>query len=294
MLLAVVAAFGGSVAAHGQEHAHGGAAGTTAGAAGAKVDMSFDAFVPVHAEILAGESVQWSNGSFRAHTVAADDGSWDSGRLVSGDTFGHRFDTPGIVTYHCAIHAGMVGDIGVHQLLLDTPAAGAAPGRAYPLSGRSSLEAGTDVSIEADEGAGFREIGRSVVAMDGSISATITPRQTVALRVTAGAAASPPVQLLVFNRQISAKVSRRGANAVFSTSVMPASPGATVVVQLRLPERFGWWPVRSTRLDGASRTRIVVPLRRRVPARVLLTLPDGATVLASSGTLRVPAPSPDR
>jgi hypothetical protein len=92
---------------------------------------------------------------------------------------------------------------------------------------------------------------------------------------------------------VRATVARRGPNAVFSASVSPHSPGATVVVQLRLPERFGWWPVRTARLDRASRARIVVPMRRRVPARVLLTLPDGATVLASSGPLRVP-PAPAR
>ncbi len=58
-----------------------------------------------------------------------------------------------------------------------------------------------------------------------------------------------------------------------------------MVLQLRLPERFGWWPVRSARLGKDSRASLSVPLRRRVAARVVLTLPDRATVLAVSRTL---------
>jgi hypothetical protein len=67
---------------------------------------------------------------------------------------------------------------------------------------------------------------------------------------------------------------------------MPASPGQTVVLQLLLRHRFGWWPVRRAKLDERSRARFVFPLRHAPSARVLLTLPDGATRLASSGTLR--------
>jgi hypothetical protein len=62
-----------------------------------------------------------------------------------------------------------------------------------------------------------------------------------------------------------------------------------VVLQLHLPERFGWWPVRRARLDGSSRARFVVRTRRRVRARVVLTRPDGATPLALSRILRAAA-----
>jgi hypothetical protein len=116
----------------------------------------------------------------------------------------------------------------------------------------------------------------------------LTPRAPVALRAVAGGAESPPVSLLVLDRTIRATVARRGHGIVLDATVTPPSPGATVVAQLRLPHRFGWWPVGRARLDRASHARIVVALRRAVPARVLVTLPDGATPLASSGTLRVP------
>jgi hypothetical protein len=65
-------------------------------------------------------------------------------------------------------------------------------------------------------------------------------------------------------------------------TVTPAAPGSTVVLQLRLRERFGWWPTRTLRLDSKSHARFVIHRRSSAPARVVLTLPDGATVLATS------------
>jgi hypothetical protein len=64
--------------------------------------------------------------------------------------------------------------------------------------------------------------------------------------------------------------------------VTPAVPGGTVVLQLRLRERFGWWPTRTLRLDSRSHARFVIDRRVSAPARVALTLPDGGTVLATS------------
>jgi hypothetical protein len=59
------------------------------------------------------------------------------------------------------------------------------------------------------------------------------------------------------------------------------------VLQLFLHEHFGWWPVQRTTLDRASTARFALRLRRRVAARVVLTLPDGATPLATSATRRL-------
>jgi hypothetical protein len=70
--------------------------------------------------------------------------------------------------------------------------------------------------------------------------------------------------------------------------VDPASPHATVVLQLHLPERFGWWPVRTKRLGHDSRATFTVKVgRRRLRARAVLTLADGATPLARSDVFRV-------
>jgi len=46
------------------------------------VSIGFDAVAPQHLDVLLGDTVTWTNDSVRTHTVTADDGAFDSGRVV--------------------------------------------------------------------------------------------------------------------------------------------------------------------------------------------------------------------
>jgi hypothetical protein len=255
---------------------------------GSAVSIGFATYAPAALDVLVGEPVTWANDSVRAHTVTADDASFDSGRLISGQRFTRAFTAEGEVPYHCELHAGMVGTIGVHTLLLDVPRHAAAPGRAFPLTGRAALPQGTSVVIEADAGGGFAPVGQASVRADGSYATAVTPATSGRYRAVAGTAASPEVPLTVLDHRITLAVRRlAGGRVALSTRVTPAAPGGTVVLQLFLPEHFGWWPVRQLRLGRDSRAAVVLRLRRRVAARLLLTLPDGATPLAITPVRRV-------
>jgi plastocyanin len=258
------------------------------GAAAVPVSIGFDAVAPQHLDVLAGDTVTWTNDSVRTHTVTADDGSFDSGRLISDATYTRAFDAPGDTAYHCVIHPFIRGDVRASRLLLTPPAQPAASARPYPIAGRAALPAGSAVSIEADRGSGFTPVATTAVAADGTFTAALVPGTTATYRAVAGADASPPVTLLVLDRRLAVRVQReRGGRATVHATVSPASPGAAVVLQLFLPEHFGWWPVQRAKLDRASTARFALRVRRRVAARVLLTLPDGATPLAVSRTARV-------
>ena len=99
---------------------------------------------------------------------------------------------------------------------------------------------------------------------------------------------SPPVQLIVLDHTVTVSVRRRGPVSVVAAQVSPPDPGANVVLQLRLKDRFGWWPERFARLDAASRATFAIRAPVRIaPARVLLTLPDRATALAESPVVRL-------
>jgi plastocyanin len=266
------------------QHGAGEAAGPEA-----RASIGFDALTPVRLDVLRGDTVMWTNVSVRAHTVTADDGSFDSGRLPSRATFSHTFDTVGEAPYHCILHPFIRGAVGVHTVLLTPPAQAAASGRAFPLTGRAALPAGSTVGIEADRGAGFVPVTTAPVTADGTFAATVVPGTTATYRAVAGAETSPPVSLLVLDRSISIRTQRGRSRVIVRTTVTPAAAGAPVVLQLFLKDRFGWWPVQRGRLDRASATRFTLRLRRRVAVRVLLTLPDGATPLAVSRTVRVGA-----
>ena len=250
-----------------------------------EVGMSFNAFTPPRVDVVTGDVVRWENGSVRPHTVTADDGRFDSGRMASGTRFEQRVAAPGVLTYHCSLHAGMVGEIRAQDVLLRAPSAPATPGRPFPLGGRTALPAGTPLTIEAETGAGFAPVTTTPVGADGTFGATITPSTTTTYRAVAGDKASEPVQVLALDREVTASVRRHGRRVMVDVAVTPASPGQTVVLQLDLKRRFGWWPVQVARLDRRSRARFEMPLRSSPRARVLLTLPDRATTLASSGPL---------
>jgi plastocyanin len=251
------------------------------------VTVQFAAFAPPQIDVLAGDTVRWTNASIRVHTVTAVDGSFGSPRLVNGDMFEQRFDTPGNVAYYCTLHSFMRGEVAVHDLLLTPPTEPGAPGRSYVLRGRSSLAPGTTLSLEADSGSGFQHFASTAVAADGTITAEFAPRVSASYRVVSGADASPAVQLLVLDRKVAVTKSGTGRAVRVSANVTPASAGAPVVLQLRLPQHFGWWPVARATLDHRSVARFALKLRHRYPARVVLTLRDGATALAVSRTLHV-------
>ena len=86
------------------------------GASSPTVTLRGTAFNPAQLTVKAGQDVVWSwNDGGVAHTVTADDGTFDSGRMTSG-TYRHVFDHPGEFHYHCQIHPQqMMGTVVVTQ-----------------------------------------------------------------------------------------------------------------------------------------------------------------------------------
>jgi plastocyanin len=62
------------------------------------------AFNPYRVRVKAGTMVRWVNNGRILHTIAAEDGSWTSSRLVPLEAYGHTFDTPGEYTVICKDH----------------------------------------------------------------------------------------------------------------------------------------------------------------------------------------------
>ncbi len=70
-------------------------------------------FGPPEIRIRAGDTVRWVNEDPVAHTVTADDGTFDSDLLENGEGFSRRFDDPGRYPYHCTPHPFMSGVVVV-------------------------------------------------------------------------------------------------------------------------------------------------------------------------------------
>jgi hypothetical protein len=174
----------------------------------------------------------------------------------------------------------MRGEVDVYRVLLETPPAAATAGRPFTLRGRAALPVGASVPILAGDGT---TAATATVGAGGELAASVTATATSTYHAPEG----NTIQLGVLDRRVSASVARHGRRIAVAASVAPAAPGATVVLQLRLKERFGWWPVARAKLDARSRARFSLARRRGAVARVVLTLRDGATALAVSPPVRV-------
>jgi len=69
------------------------------------------AFAPYRARVKAGTLVTWRNNGRMVHTMVAEDGSWTTGPLQTGDVGGVMFDKPGTYTYICKEHPWAYGQL---------------------------------------------------------------------------------------------------------------------------------------------------------------------------------------
>ncbi len=247
------------------------------------VSIEQSAFTPPQIAALVGDTVSWRNGSLRDHTVTTADDSFGSlNHIAPGGFYSASFASAGAFPYYCTIHPGMKGEVDVFPVLLDGPSHAVSPGDQIPLTGRAMAGTST-VSIERDSGAGFAQVATAAVDGMGMYKADVPATTTAVYRAVGAAGASQTVQVVVVDRQI-----RLGAaRGLARVHVSPLDPGATVVLQVWLRERFGWFPVAQRKLDRHSNADFPIrhPGRR---ARAVLVLPDGYTPVAMSNALRLP------
>jgi plastocyanin len=94
-------------------------------------------FSPANVTVEPGTTVTWVNEGTVPHTVTSDDGQFDSGVLMPGDSYTVMFKGQGTITYHCMIHPSMTGSVTV-----GTPPAGGAGGQTMMMGQSAGMMAG--------------------------------------------------------------------------------------------------------------------------------------------------------
>jgi plastocyanin len=77
------------------------------------VNMIDNAYDPFDIEVRAGSSITWTNIGELPHTITARDESFDSGFLMTGESWTRQFDQVEVYEYFCTIHPEMVGRVTV-------------------------------------------------------------------------------------------------------------------------------------------------------------------------------------
>ena len=79
------------------------------------VHMRQQSFAPDKAVVRSGSTTLWTNDGTIPHSVAADDGRFDSGPLLPGQSFKWTASSVGNVAYHCIFHPSMKATLTVRQ-----------------------------------------------------------------------------------------------------------------------------------------------------------------------------------
>ncbi|HET8741985.1 MAG TPA: cupredoxin domain-containing protein [Gaiella sp.] len=250
----------------------------------AEVAIQFAAYGPEQLDVLPGQTVKWTNVSQRTHTVTAYDGLFDSGDVTSGHRFAFRFTNTGTYEYHCTIHPSIVGEIDVRRLILDgLPTAAVPVGTPVEFDGRTATPARPVLIERRLENGSFETLAHVRAGENGTWQTTIDARATGDYRARSGSDSSESRRLLVSTRKVHVDATRGG----LSVRVTPAAPYAAYLVERRLRERFGWWPVARGELDYVSGSTVRVR-RRPAVVRVVLVDKDGWTPLAKSRPVHLP------
>ena len=106
---------------------------STPATAQSTVNVTIDnySFSPPSLVVVIGinSSVTWTNQqSGIVHTVTANDSSWGSGNLTTGQTYSHTFNTAGTFSYHCSNHPYMHAIIKVEGASSTQTASGTSGG----------------------------------------------------------------------------------------------------------------------------------------------------------------------
>jgi plastocyanin len=68
------------------------------------------AFTPAQVSAKVGDTIEWANADFVAHTATARDGAWDV-MLPPNSTRTVVLKTAGTIDYYCRFHPNMTGQI---------------------------------------------------------------------------------------------------------------------------------------------------------------------------------------
>lgn len=230
--------------------------------------------------------VMWHNDGRNRHTVTADDGTFDSPTLLTGDDFTISAPAaPGVYAYHCRFHSFIRGTLTVSLVGLTAPDPVDA-GRPAVLSGIvPDAVAGAPVRVERRVPGAWVPVGETTTDAAGAFTVTSPPLlQRTAFRALAAGTISPSVRADV-RPVLTAR--RRGAR--LTVRIRPAGAAARVRLARLDLDTYRWGAVAARR---PSAGQVVFTLgapgvyRAEVDARGGLSAAASRAVEFRSGAFR--------
>jgi plastocyanin len=154
------------------------------------VDIRGFAFDSDDLTIRAGDTVRWTNSDFAPHTATADDRSWDTGILDTGESASITFDEADIHPYHCDVHPSMKATLTVDDAACDLVVS--LTGQPGSIARGETLRFTATASNDCDE---RKSLDEAVMVVTGPAGITQTLYDGADLSVQPGGSLGAPVAL---------------------------------------------------------------------------------------------------
>jgi plastocyanin len=237
----------------------------SAGADTKTVQITTGGFTPASTTITVGDTVTWRNADTANHQVVANDGSFASPVLKTGETYSFTFQKAGKVTYHDAFATTHRGTVTVNaptpppaNVTLSSDLSTVVYGNSTTLSGAVTNQlANESVTLTAQPlGKGTQSIDTATTQTNGMFSFDVSPTIKTSYQAHWKTVDSPPVTVNVAPR---VGFGRSGSLYVARVTSDLGYGGHFVWVQKRTS--FGWTSLKRVFLGGNSRAVFRVKLR---------------------------------
>ena len=250
------------------------------------VAISDAAVIPNALVVAPATEVMWHNDGRNRHNITADDGSFVSRTLLTGDEFAISAPAAaGVYAYHCTFHSYIRGTLTVSLVALTTPEPVDA-GRPVVLGGTVPGAAeGSPVRVERRVPGAWITVGDTTTDASGAFSVTSPPLPgRTAFRALAAGTVSPSVRA-----EVRPVVRVRRTGSLLAVAVAPAPRRSRVRLARLDLDTYRWTPLRARGLSaGQARFTLRAPgvYRAEVDARGGLSAAASRAVEFRSGAFR--------
>jgi plastocyanin len=257
-----------------------------AGANTQTVQITSAGFTPRAVTINTGDTVTWHNADTASHQLVANNGSFASPVLKSGDTWSHTFSTPTSVTYHDTANAKTTGRVNVNgptpSVVITSEAQTVVYGSGTVIDGSiTSSTANEQVTLSAQpfgSSTASAQVRSTGTGADGSFSFDVSPSIQTTYTAKWGSTTSSPVTI-----NVAPHVGLGRSGRIYKAHVVSAInyKGHYVVVQRH--RSLGWVTIKRVKLNSSNRASFRLGLPRgRSAVRLYLTAAQaGAGYVAS-------------
>jgi plastocyanin len=227
------------------------------------VQITRTGFTPKSTSAQLGDTVAWHNADTADHQVVADDGSFASPVLKSGQSFSYTFTKNGMFAYHDAFastHKGTVTVTGFPAVVTLAPAAPKVVyGEGTTLSGTVSNQITNEpVTLTSQPyGKGTQSVATTTTESNGTFSFPVSPTIATTYQAQWRTGSSPSVKV-----DVAPRVGFGHRGTVYTAKVTSDLTYAGRFVLVQRQGAFGWANLKRVYLSSTSRASFHLHLRK--------------------------------